>query len=188
MSSALDQIAAQLGVSASVTAGGPDGSDDAPSGLAVFGQLAAQLGRAAGALEASLNNARVLPAMVPLAETDQVASNFALIDLGCPSDGYFWYVRNVIVSDSQDWANSCGTATAQLGVGAQTGPNNPLLPQQLRWAFSLLPNIATFSTNHFVVQAKEHLLCQIRSGTNNQNIMFGAVVEQRPVSQLSAGS
>lgn len=183
MVNALDQIAQSFGASAGLAAGA---SADDEGGLQVFAQLAATLGRVAGALEANIKNAEILPRIITLTQSDGINSNFALVDFGGPNDGYFWHVRLVTISDSVSWGNSMGAATAQIGIGQEVGgQNTQLLPNQVRWPFAVLPNAATFSTWHLTVQRSEHLLVQVLGGTNGQGVTVTAVIEQRPVSQMN---
>jgi hypothetical protein len=123
------------------------------------------------------------PALIPYTQTTQLnGSGYGIMDLGGPPAAYMWIVRLVSISDQLAWTNSMGSATCQFGVGnippESPAGVEPMAPNTVRWPFATLPNVATFSTNHFTLYHGDRLYCQIQSGTANEYVQATAGIEQ----------
>jgi hypothetical protein len=104
------------------------------------------------------------------------AGGTLLLDLGGPQIGQVWDVRRVTLSDAENWATSMGSANAVLFTG-QPNPSGVVSPQNIVWAWNVLPNVTTFSRQQVVVQPSDHLLCYYYGGNTGQNLLLSGQIE-----------
>jgi hypothetical protein len=142
------------------------------SGLEAVVSLTASVDRLCTALARDLANAENVrfikgaPAygIVP-------ASGVLLLDLDGPKTGYVWTVRRVNVTDGNSFANTMGSAVAQIYAGQMSATLvSQILPQNVEWAFSTLPNVANFSSDQLVLQYGEHLQVLVTGGTAGETV------------------
>jgi hypothetical protein len=98
------------------------------------------------------------------------AAGTLVVDLDGPKTGYRWTLRRVVISDAAAWANSMGAAVAQVYAGQSSLVQ---VPHNVEWAFSVLPNVANFSSEQTVLQYGEHLFVAVTGGTSGQGLVVG---------------
>jgi hypothetical protein len=115
------------------------------------------------------------PAYLPFTTVATLsAGGAALIDLGGPPLGMRWMVRVANIYAASGGGSSMGAAVAQLGKGQSWLQ----APQNIRWAFSQLPNVANFGSDEFPVVYGEHVLASIQGGTAAQIVLATVEVQQ----------
>jgi hypothetical protein len=82
----------------------------------------------------------------------------------------------VSISDAAAWSNTMGSAVGGFYL-ARTGATFTPLPQQIAWPFTVLPNVASFSTNHLRIGYGDHLVLYLTGCTATQVIQATAYVE-----------
>jgi len=114
------------------------------------------------------------------------AGGIAQVSLGGPNLGYYWMVRRVSISDATAWSNTMGTAVGGFYLSHGQGEVTTPLPQQIAWPFTVLPNVATFSTNNLRIGYGDHLVLYLTGCTPSQVIQATAYVELATVRQRPA--
>lgn len=161
-------------------------------GLKFFADLAEKIEKNSKAMLDYMERTK-RPMLIPYSQTGLLnSSGYTILDLGGPPAMYMWVVRMITVSDALLWSNSMGSANAQFGVGPLSpeavAGTQPMAPNTVRWPFNVLPNVATFSTNHFTLYHGDRLYCQLQSGTANETVQATAIVEQWLVSAMREGA
>ena len=110
------------------------------------------------------------------------AGGVAQVSLGGPNLGYYWMVRRVSISDAAAWSNTMGSAIGGFYL-CRSGATLVPLPQQIAWPFAVLPNVATFSTNHLRIGYGDHLVLYLTGCTSGQVIQATAYAELATVRQ-----
>lgn len=117
------------------------------------------------------------------------ASGIILASWAGPELGYQWTVRKVTVADAATTSATVG-GVAWVYAGVSTGAATAILPENLEWVISPLPNVAVFSADQLVLQQGENLYVNITGGTNTQSLKIsvqyqlyaaGAIRERVPV-------
>jgi hypothetical protein len=156
------------------------GADDGP-GLEMF----AAFGMSLRSIDAELRHQRRVAderaqqriVYYPFTATGKVASNGTVSWSVCsPRTGYYLQVRRISVTDSSSWDNTCAAAVAQFYVGDVTA-----VPSAVAWAFTSLPNVATFGIGEMPVIYGNHLVARVTSGTSGQVLQASALCEVIPL-------
>jgi hypothetical protein len=157
----------------------------------LLAKLNVQLGGVAGELEhirkerAAIRKRSNAPAFVPIPgwgvgiagnAPTVPASGTLLLDHGGPQLGRRWLPRGWVVSDGANFWTSMGSGQA-VGVVGRADTTTHVAPFQVRWAFSSLPNVATFGSEDITVNYGEHLYTMITTGNNGQNISAAFIVQ-----------
>ena len=172
------EVTARLGMPFA-PADAPGTPADAPAASAALaGGVEVQLGRVASAMEAADRRRSALaasaPSYVPFTGVGTIsAGGLALIDMSGPPMGMRWMVRVASVWPAAGVGVSMGAAVAQLG----TGQPWLMAPQNVRWAFASLGNVANFGSDEFPVVYGEHVLAGIQAGTPGQIVIATVLVQ-----------
>jgi hypothetical protein len=87
-----------------------------------------------------------------------------------PFTGYRWTVRRISVLSAAGLTVSMGSGIAGVYAGTKGGPGL-IVPANLEWIISPLPNAATFSSEHLPLSYGEDLSVVISGGTPAQSVI-----------------
>jgi len=111
------------------------------------------------------------------------ASGIISTDFDGPVLGYQWTVRKIWVADAALVSNTVsGIAAVYAGTTASGAAG--ILPTNLEWLISPLPNVAVFSADQLVLQQGEDLVINITGGTNGQVLVVGCQYQLYPAGAI----
>lgn len=121
---------------------------------------------------------RPLPIRAPLTTAGTVpAAGPLILDLGAPSMGRRWTLRNLSVSDAAD------VTTAVAGAAnVYVGSPHVVSPVAWRWPLAALPAAEKFSSDQLAVIPQDHLLVVVTGATAGQVLLARAEVTDYPLS------
>lgn len=97
------------------------------------------------------------------------------VSLGGPNRGYRWTVRRVSVLDAGGLSVSMGAAIA--GVYSGVKGTGQVLPPNLEWIISPLPNAATWGTEYLTLEYGEDLVIAITGGNANEAVIVSCAYQ-----------
>lgn len=128
-----------------------------------FAEMAARVARSQARIDA-------IPRTIKVAGTVTLdGSGNGTIKFHGPATGYRWTVRRISVLAAAGLTTSMGAAEAGIYAGTKGAGN--IVPANLEWIMTPLPNAATFSTEHLPLAWGEDLCVVITGGTASQAVI-----------------
>lgn len=140
-----------------------------------FGVTAALVGRQA--------RIDAIPRTIKVAGTVTLdGSGNGTVSFRGPPTGYRWTVRRISVVAAAGLTTSMGSGLA--GVYAGVKGAGVIVPANLEWIITPLPNAATFSTEHLPLAWGEDLSIVITGGTATQAVIVSLAYQQYGAAHL----
>lgn len=109
-------------------------------------------------------------------------SGNGIIKFHGPATGYRWTVRRISVVAAAGLTTSMGAGLAGIYAGTKGAGN--IVPANLEWIITPLPNAATFSTEHLPLAWGEDLCVVITGGTASQAVIASVAYQLYGAGQL----
>lgn len=105
-----------------------------------------------------------------------------VFDLGHPSAGFFWQVREIVIGgvDLSQTPAGVGWVVVQATTPEEYGSTAPPITAVRDWTKAALPQNAFYGTHELVVNQMEHLFVVITGGTAGVEYVAVAAVENFP--------
>lgn len=128
-----------------------------------FAEMAARVARSQARIDA-------IPRTIKVAGTVTLdGSGNGIVKFPGPSTGYRWTVRRISVVASAGLTTSMGAGLAGIYAGVKGAGS--IVPANLEWIITPLPNAATFSSEHLPLAWGEDLCVVITGGTASQAVI-----------------